>query len=343
MKKALVGGLVALGIAGAGLRTPANAASAEVTVDSTVGWQSAALDLRSGQSFGVEYRSGTWTVDYRNFAQVGIGGYDAAADQKIYQECKVLTDQTYGHLLARVGDGAPFVIAQSGTFTAPVAGRLEFRINDDDQCLADNAGSVVLRVTADGSTGPTAGPTPGPTTRPTNGSTLYSADWSSGLNGWAADSSWKTLRGSLLTDGSGSLSTVFAPYDTRGLADYAVEARIRVISLGKFGIVLRHSANEAGYIGVVSAPGSWQNNGSAWLGIGSDPAADGVGSGKTFDPGSGWHTYRIEADGNTLRFLIDGAPYAAATDNRTLSGDIAGLSCDHSQLEVSGFSVLRLH
>lgn len=171
---------------------------------------------------------------------------------------------------------------------------------------------------------------------PAGGRPLYSADWSSGPNGWAADSSWKTLRGALLTDGTGWASTVFAPYDTRTIPDYAVEARIRVISPGLFGIVLRHSASDAGYVGVVS-------DSEAWLGAGRDAYyAAGIGDRKAFDAGSDWHTYRVEADGNTLRFLIDGAQYATATDNRYIAGGIAGLSSQHSQIEVSSFTVSRL-
>jgi hypothetical protein len=312
---------------------PANAASAEVTVRSEVGWQAAPLTLQSGQAFSVEHRSGKWTVGYPGLARVGIDGYDAAADQEIYQGCKILTDQTYGHLLARVGGGAPFVVAHSGTFTAPSDGRLELRINDDDRCLGDNAGSVNLRVAT---AGPATGPPTGPPTGPTNGLKLYSADWSSGLNGWAGDSSWKALRGTLLSDGADSASTVFAPYDTRTISDYAVEARIRVIKQDRFAVVLRHSADDEGYIGVVT-------DHSAWLGVGPDPYfAEPIGTGQAFNPGSDWHTYRVEADGNVLRFLIDGAQYGTATDNRVLSGGMSGLCSRASQLEVSSFAVLRL-
>jgi hypothetical protein len=173
--------------------------------------------------------------------------------------------------------------------------------------------------------------------RPRSGPKLYSADWSPGLHGWAGDSSWKTLRGTLLNDGTSWSSTVFAPYDTRKIPDYAVEARIRVIKLDRFGILLRHSASDAGYIGIVSG-------GSAWLAAGSEAYDDTeqIGAEQSFDPGTGWHTYRIEADGNVVRFLIDGASYATATDNRYLSGGISGLSSHQSQIEVSSFTALRL-
>jgi hypothetical protein len=115
-----------------------------------------------------------------------------------------------------------------------------------------------------------------------------------------------------------------------------VEARIRVIEEGRFGIVLRHSASDKGYVAALA-------DGSAWLGAGTDPYwADRIGGEQAFDPGSEWHLYRVEADGNVLKFLIDGAQYATVTDNRFLSGGIGGLSSYNSQIEVSSFTVLRL-
>jgi len=146
--------------------------------------------------------------------------------------------------------------------------------------------------------------------KPPSGLKLYSADWSSGLHGWAGDSSWKALRGTLLNDGTGWATTVFAPYDTRRIHDYAVQARIRAIKQDRFGIVLRHSATDKGYVAAVGG-------GSAWLAAGTDPYyGERIGAEQAFDPGSTWHTYRVVADGNVVRFLIDGAQYATVTDNR---------------------------
>jgi hypothetical protein len=194
-------------------------------------------------------------------------------------------------------------------------------------CLSLGAGAPVSAVTAEVVT----------RTGPPIGTTLYTANWSSGLNGWAGDSSWKTLRGALLSDGTGWDANIFAPYDSKAVTDYAVEARIRVIKPDRMGIVFRHSASEAGYVAVV------EDSGYTWLGAGDDAYyAEKIADGQRFDPGTGWHAYRIEADGNEVRFLIDGAQFATAVDNRYLSGGVAGLTAHHSQIEVSGFAVLRL-
>jgi hypothetical protein len=344
MRKVLATAGIALGVLlGAAAEVPASAASGDVTVRSETGWQTAPLELAGGQSFTVDYLSGTWSVGSPGLALVGIDGYDAAADRAIYQGCKILTDQTYGHLLARVGESGPFLVAHSGTFTAPASGQLQFRINDDDRCLGDNAGAVNLRVGTAGGETPTSGPA-APTSgaagpaAPTSGLTLYTADWSPGLNGWAADSSWKTLPGELLSDGTAWDSTIFAPYDTRTVADYAVEARIQVVKADMFGIVLRHSAGSDGYIGIVDG------DGNTWISAGNTSYSnDGkLADGYRVDVGAGWHTYRMEADRNVVRFLVDGAQVATATDNRYLTGGLGGINSRRSQLEVSGFSVSRL-
>jgi hypothetical protein len=325
-----------LGTAGA---TSALADSVEMTVRSDIGWQPTTLDLGAGQAFTVEYRSGTWTVGYPGLARVGIGGYDAVYDQRIYQGCKILTDQTYGHLLARTGSGAPFLADHDGTFTAPAAGRLEFRINDDDRCLGDNAGAVDLRVGTGTGTGPTTGPTTTPTTNPGSGTTMFTASWAAGLNGWAGDAPWKTLRGLLLNDGTGR-SRIAAPF-TSAVPDYAAEARIRVISGGRFGLYLRRSDNDrGGYLGIIDAGG-----GGTQLRNDDDDNCCGIGvfaGGPSFSPGKDWHTYRIEADGNAVRLLIDGAQFVTVTDNKYLTDGRTGLFANGAQLEISAFKVIRL-
>ena len=118
------------------------------------------------------------------------------------------------------------------------------RIHDDDRCLGDNAGALDLTVDT------AATPPPGGT-----GAVLYAADWSSGMGGWVGDPAWKTLRGVLLNDGTGGGDAILAPYDTGSLADYAIEAKIRVTRPGGysngFGLDARRTNDRAGYDGRV--------------------------------------------------------------------------------------------
>jgi len=61
-----------------------------------------------------------------------------------------------------------------------------------------------------------------------------------------------------------------------------------------------------------------------------------------FNPGKDWHLYRVDADGNTLKLLIDGAVIAKGVDNKYLSAGQVGLWSDGVQLNVRSFKVLRL-
>lgn len=171
---------------------------------------------------------------------------------------------------------------------------------------------------------------------------LYAADWSSGLNGWAGHPSWKPLRGALVNDGTGyGADPILAPYDTGRLADYTVEARIRMTRGAStvptaFGLAIRRSVDGGGYSGAVrdgypasigyTGAGSW-----SWLV-----------EGQPYVPDDGWHTYALRADGNALTFLVDGSRIATTSDNRYLSGGLTGLFAGSYQLEVASYRVLQL-
>jgi|ERR1022692_30363 hypothetical protein len=117
------------------------------TVSSTLGWQQTPINLKAGQAYTVSYVSGTWTVDYRNFPQVGPRGYSNSVDRTIYQGCKYNPDSNYAVLLGVVGNSAAaFPIGEGGIFNASSSGPLYLRINDDNACLVDNAGSVKMYI-----------------------------------------------------------------------------------------------------------------------------------------------------------------------------------------------------
>lgn len=150
--------LITSGTASAAPSSPAKAAATAqtFTVSSTTGWQQTSLYLTAGQKFKVQYVSGCWTVDYRNFPCVGPQGYSSQEDAKIYQDCKYDGNNNYGVLYGIVGQVAngAFPIGSGGTFTAVAPGTYEvgagnsgylyLRINDT--CLTDNAGSVTMRL-----------------------------------------------------------------------------------------------------------------------------------------------------------------------------------------------------
>ena len=203
-------------------------------------------------------------------------------------------------------------------------------------------------------TDPNVTPTPTtvPTVQTTPGTVLYTADWSSGMNGWAGSADWKTLNGALLNDGSnGNVTagpTIVPPYQLEGINDYAIEAKIQVVSFGnynpRFGLAIRGATvngNWQGYeTGIGSLDASNYNstcNSRIYTTDFNSPITN-----TPFDPGKSVHTYRFEAKGNTLRFYIDGGSVLQATDNQFLSGAQAGLWSYNAQLSVTSFKITAL-
>lgn len=148
---AILGALGVTPVADAATAAPANvvrgnAQDANVRVASTRGWQSTGIRVAKGKIYGTWQTGGSWTVDHRNFPRVDGAGYPPAEDAKIFQGCKLNAKWPYGLLLARVGRGRTFQVGRGQSFTAPGRGLLYLRINDADQCLSDNAGSLAVRV-----------------------------------------------------------------------------------------------------------------------------------------------------------------------------------------------------
>jgi hypothetical protein len=115
------------------------------TISSRMGWQQTGLFLNTGDKFYVEYRGGSWTVDYKNFPYIGLAGYAGEIDKTIAVGYKFNASLPYGYLLGKVSDSKEIQIGnQTGPFTADASGYLSLRINDRDGSLGDNDGSITV-------------------------------------------------------------------------------------------------------------------------------------------------------------------------------------------------------
>ncbi len=205
--------------------------------------------------------------------------------------------------------------------------------------------------TIDPNVTPTA--TPYPTVQTTPGTVLYTADWSSGLNGWAGSADWKVLNGVLLNDGSnGHYSpgpTMVPAHQLDGIADYAMEVKVQVTSYQDgnspiFGFALRGSTvsgNWQGYqtgIGYLDAQNHYSlSNARIMTTDFNNPLKS-----APFDPAKGLHTYRFEAKGNDLKFFVNGGNILDVTDNLYLTGPQLGIWCYNTQLSVTSFRIIAL-
>ncbi len=108
------------------------------------GWQDSDIALAQGQQFQVKYISGTGT-DYSGgtapFGPEG-GGYICG----YVGCCEPLFTVAKGALIGKVGNEV-FLIGNGGVFVTGVNGNLLVRMNDCDSDLADNAGSVYIKIT----------------------------------------------------------------------------------------------------------------------------------------------------------------------------------------------------
>jgi hypothetical protein len=209
---------------------------------------------------------------------------------------------------------------------------------------------------------PTETPTPGPTSTPLPTSTpapsptatpsptpepaVYEADSSGGLDEWNGPQDWKHLNGMLVNDGSNNSAGVWisAPFKPRS-SNYAIEAEIQVVSgfcgngrgdsYTNFGIVTRASDVDTGYWGGVDC------SGVGAVSLGSLFCCDRLAE-QNFAVDLEWHTYRMEVDGNVVRFYVDGALLIEVSDNRYLESGYVGLWSYGVQVNVRNFRVIDL-
>jgi hypothetical protein len=128
---------------------PAIGAPTVTSISATTGWQQTSLYLNAGDKFYVDYRGGSWTVDYKNFPYVGPGGYSADIDKTIAAGYKFDSSVPYGYLLGKIDTGNVIFVGVKGEpFTADVSGFLSLRINDTDTTLGDNDGAITVNLRA---------------------------------------------------------------------------------------------------------------------------------------------------------------------------------------------------
>jgi len=204
----------------------------------------------------------------------------------------------------------------------------------------------VITVQLQGKGTPTT-PKSGP---PAPGTVLYRADTSGGLDKWAGSPDWKHLNGMLVNDGSADhnnniFSWIPAPYEPGHFASYAVEVQMQVVKeCGGFGVVVRET-NQAGYW----AGGLTDVSCNAPLGVriyayDQNNASNSIPilGEQSFPFNADWHTIRVEARGNVISLLIDGALVIRAVDNRYLAAGQVGIWCSGTQLTVRSFKVIAL-
>jgi len=181
--------------------------------------------------------------------------------------------------------------------------------------------------------------------------TLYQTNWQQGQLGWASsgNGAWKVVNGLLLYDGN-DRSLIEAPFRTKHVTNYAVEARIQSLGVtdgNSFGMVIRASDSpDPGYMDGLEA-GVYNSNGQSYTavwrgGVDATNTSDSIIDQSNFDPAKRWHVYRIEVRGNQLKLLIDGQIAVDTATNRFITGVRVGLFSNNVETSVSSFRVVAL-
>jgi hypothetical protein len=124
---------------------PAIGGLSATSISSQAGWQQTGLFLNADDKFYVDYRGGSWTLDYTNLPYTGPGGYAVDIDKTITAGNKFDSSVPYGYLLGKTGNGQEILIGDKpGSFTADVSGLLSLRINDSDSALVKNDGAITV-------------------------------------------------------------------------------------------------------------------------------------------------------------------------------------------------------
>lgn len=191
--------------------------------------------------------------------------------------------------------------------------------------VACSTGASTTVVPAQTTTTPAKQTSPTQTSLPA-GTVLYQADWKQGLAGWPGAQGWKVVQGQLESNNSGSASFTI-PYHIQ-VSNYAIEIRLQVVRTvppygGNYEIVAPKLPDKNGYhagIFDLKAPGPHPFGLHPQSNVYLDPFSDatrGSGMPQDYEPGSGWHTYRVEVRDNEASLFDNGTQIGSASSQQT--------------------------
>lgn len=174
-------------------------------------------------------------------------------------------------------------------------------------------------------TAPILSPTPTPPGQIIPGGTvLFQADWSHGLASWSGAGGWKIVNGMPQSDLREN-NTLIAPY-TLNVANYAYEYRFQVVSVPKNGgfLVVRakRTQDRNGYVaGILGLLGPSEHsvfaNPEIQVYLDPNEAADSPNYPSDYEPGTVWHTFRVEVRGPEVSLVADGTTRGRVTSTQT--------------------------
>ena len=108
------------------------------------GWQDTGVQVNSGDRLEMIYIEGLWTGKTENNNYTGPEGGKPSQDYP----CSPISHKETGYnaLIGKIWYGKPFMVGRHFIGTALISGTLYLRMNDCDEWLADNEGSVYVTI-----------------------------------------------------------------------------------------------------------------------------------------------------------------------------------------------------
>jgi hypothetical protein len=182
---------------------------------------------------------------------------------------------------------------------------------------------------------------------------LYEADWSSGMNGWSGTSGWTTTGGMLVNNGEGEVGSgtpamITAPYQP-DTPNYIIVSVIALTGTTKpvagpvkaFGEAARVTSAGGYTMGCGPSPVSGSDDLFLANPAKGEQLTDTILDGAPFDPGTGWHTYRLEVSGSTISVSVGSILEIKVTDSRWTDPGKLGLWAAGTPISVKSFKVYR--
>ncbi len=218
---------------------------------------------------------------------------------------------------------------------------------------------LLLLAACSASTTTTSGKSPSSTLAPTatakpttlpGGTVLYQAD-SLGLNSVHGTTGWKMVHGVLQSDLSND-NVLISPY-VPTVPNYAVEVHFQIVSVpqsgGYFVVAAEQVPGKNGYTaGILGLLGPGPRSEFANPEVNSYiipiDDMDSQPMVADYEPGSGWHTYRVEVLGPAVSFFIDGLRKSFAVSSQTnfLSGGPIQFKAAKAIIRMDSIRILAL-
>ena len=314
--------------------------------------------------------SARWQGSAQRFFRDSLSGVACAGPH----DCYAVGD---AGLVAHTRDGKDWTVAALGLAqlnAATCAGSAHcYTVGSESTILSTraSASSQTAIPTATPQTGGPSGPPPTPTLPPvlptptqvsagpgcpptcTPGMVLYRANWAHGFDGWTTrvgvTGAWQVRHGTLISPTvtyQHPPTAILPPFQpgAPGIANYAVQFQARPVSKGvDFHVSIRRRGQRYDDFAVSSC---CTNNTSVSVIYRDESTRVGydtiIGDAQMPPLDARWHTYRMEVQGERLRFVVDGRILIRGLDRHLLAGGEVDLTGQANPIMFRHFTIVSL-